>query len=139
MIFGKFGKPSSEKISKLSSNPEVSNLSDEDVFGCGIFFFINKDNAMEITCMIPKDLSQLDARSFAEAAEKYAELLVYINKGLFKNEINDILSETSSIENENSILFIQNVKDFYEIHNSEISKILKNNRPLISPSSVFRI
>lgn len=137
MIFGKFGRPSSEKISELSSKSEINNLSDEYI--CGISFVINKNNAMEITCMIPKDLEQLDAYGIAEAAEKYAELLVYINKGLFKNEINDILSKTPSLENENSVLFIQNVKNFYEMHNSEISKILKNNRPLISPSSVFRI
>ena len=137
MIFGKFGKPSSEEISEQSLESEADSSINNHL--CGISFVINKDNAMEIVCMIPKNLDQLDAYSIAEAAEKYAELLLYINKGLFKNDIDDILSKTSALDHENKVLFIQNVKNFYEMHSLEMSKILKNTKPLVSPSSVFRI
>lgn len=136
MIFGKFGKDSSEKISDPTPQPETINPADQYV--CGISFVINKNDAMEIICMIPKDLDQLDAYEVAEVAEKYAELLLYINKGLFKNDIDDILSKTSPLDSENKTLFIQNVKNFYDMHSVELSKIMKNNKPLISPSAVFR-
>ena len=110
------------------SNTEIINIS----------IFLRPNYEIDIQLAYP-DWSKLEDKNIPAIAEKYAELLVYINKGLFKNEINDILSKTPALENENSVLFIQNVKNFYEMHNSEISKILKNNRPLISPSSVFRI
>lgn len=134
MMFGKFGKDLSEKTSEPP--PQADNPIDQ--YTCGISFVIDKNNAMEIICMIPKDLDQLDAYEIAEAAEKYAELLLYINKGLFKNDIEDILDKRSELDSENKILFIQNVKNFYDMHSIELSKIMKNNRPLISPSTVFR-
>lgn len=134
-IFAKFGNRSTEKISESTSAP-ANDVSDQYI--CGITFVLNKNHDMEIVCMIPKDLDKLDTYEVAELAEKYAELLLYINKGLFKHDIDSILNKTSSLDSENKILFTQNVSNFYEMHNIEFSKLMKNNRPLISPSSVFR-
>jgi hypothetical protein len=70
-------------------------------------------------------------------AEKYAELLIYINSNALKYRLLDTIKDKSyRSEDIKEKLFFDNVISFYDLIRQEIKKA-NNTGPLISPMSVF--
>ena len=127
--------------SVLDKRPKSSpdSTSDNTKYISGIVFKITENLELDIGCVLP-DLHDYSTDEISDLAEKYAELLIMINSGIFKNQIFDMLNnKISKIEcNDKDRLFINNVLSFDKILNQELNKVLKNNRPLIRPTSVFK-
>jgi hypothetical protein len=125
-----FFKPSSEKPVK------------ENQFNIGNLLFKFTDSLdVNITCEIPS-VETLSLEEIGELSEKYAELIVYVNNGLFKEEILKILKNNAKkTDDPKEILYINNVITFCDIIHNELIKVkskLKGDQPLIRPSSVFK-
>lgn len=83
------------------------------------------------------DLANINIDQIPNMAEKYAELLIYINSSILKNKLLTTIEEKSyRSEDMKQKLFFDNVLSFHEIIRQEIKKSA-NNGPLISPMSVF--
>ena len=125
-----FFKPSPEKLIK------------ENQFNIGNLLFKFTDSLdVNITCEIPS-VETLSLEEIGELSEKYAELIVYVNNGLFKEEILKILKNNAKkTDDPKEILYINNVITFCDIIHNELIKVkskLKGDQPLIRPSSVFK-
>lgn len=130
-----------EQLSKLFANPknkQSDQMKFDEIYSCGISFFLKRDNTLEMSCLFPKDIDSMDASEIAEMAERYSEMILYLNKGLFKSDILETIVQLDDNTSANKTLFVTNITKFYELLNSEYSKIAKNNGPLIDPVSVFR-
>lgn len=106
-----------------------------------VIFRLDAQYNMDFMCLLP-ETKNLDPDMLIEIAEKYAELLLYINRGLFTSQIIDILkarqldkSEDTSI---NERLFIENTITFAELLSVEYDKVKDNRGPLIRPIFAFR-
>jgi hypothetical protein len=119
--------------------PAQNDILDNTKYVSGIVFKITENLELDIGCVLP-DLHNYSTDEISDLAEKYAELLIMINNGIFKNQIFDMLNtKTESIDcKDKDRLFINNVLSFDKILNQELSKVIKNNRPLIRPTSVFK-
>jgi hypothetical protein len=102
-----------------------------------ISFSITSNSDIDISCTIP-DLENSNSDDIIKLSEKYAELLLLLNRGLFKKQILKILKQHDT-ENIKSKLFIDNIIYFYPLLNEELNKAVKANRPLVRPSSVFKL
>jgi hypothetical protein len=123
-----------------SINSEIENVNLSKYY-TGISLRLTQDNNIDIFCELPNDLESLDKDQLIYVAEKYAEILLLINNGCFKEQIFEIL--TNHAKSKDSIklaLFVDNILSFYELLNAEFLKIKnqKNNKPLIRPISVFK-
>lgn len=108
-------------------------------YKCGISFQLDDKDDINITMLMPED-DQLSLDNMTDIAEKYAQLLLAINKGLLTNQILQILNNRSKTSNEiDEKLFIDNVISFYDTLKKEFSKLQNHSSPLIKPMSVFRI
>lgn len=105
----------------------------------GIVFKLSSDLQIDIGCVLP-DIENYSIDQISDLSEKYAELLILINSGVFRNQIFDMLKNQSkrSDKNAKEQLFVENVISFDKILNHELNKTLKNNKPLIRPISVFK-
>lgn len=84
------------------------------------------------------DLINCNVENIPNIAEKYAELLIYINSNILKYKILDILNEKAyRSDDTKQKLFFDNVLSFHDIIRQQIKKANNNNSPLISPMSVF--
>jgi hypothetical protein len=121
------------------SKPSPDSISDNTKYVSGIIFKITENLELDIGCVLP-DLHDYSTDEISDLAEKYAELLIMINGGIFKNQIFDMLNtKIESIDcKDKDRLFINNVLSFDRILNQELNKVIKNNRPLIRPTSVFK-
>jgi hypothetical protein len=133
-LLGIFKKNTSIRTNSLPINSEKYIASLE--------FSLTDQEYLDIRCKIPetKDKSIEDITALAE---KYANLLVRINDGSFKNDIAKILQKTIDNSNEEQIndqLLANNILYFWAILHieNEKNKNLKPNKPIIKPSSVFK-
>jgi hypothetical protein len=86
------------------------------------------------------NLNSTDINNIPNIAEKYAELLIYINSNPLKYKLLDTIKDKSyRSEDIKEKLFFDNVISFYDLIRQEIKKanIINNNGPLISPMAVF--
>lgn len=120
----------------FNRSPVIENIKDNDHIG-GINFNMTKDFDIDIACSIP-DLEYSNSDDIIKLSEKYAELILLLNCGIFKKQILKILKDYNT-DNIKSKLFIDNIIYFYPILNDELNKAIKSNKPLIKPSSVFKI
>jgi hypothetical protein len=103
-----------------------------------IQFCLNEKNKLEILCDIPYEKSLSD-NELIEISEKYAELLLGVSHGLFRNQIIETLkTESKNTEDHQKILLIDNIMSFYEILKQEsLKSSIYYNSPVVAPSAVF--
>jgi hypothetical protein len=111
---------------------------DTSEYLCGLSFKMTNDFQVEIVGFIP-ETKLLSSNEISNLAEKYAELLVSLNRGFFTDKILNILKTTGEDTTEvNELLFLNNVDTYYKLLNIEISKTQNSHSPLVRPISVFR-
>lgn len=119
-------------IRSISSRSNINNYS--------ITVSINNDYDLDIQLHYPNP-SKENINHITYNAEKYAQLLVYINSPILKNKLITLLSDKSNNANNNinEKLFLDNVIAFHDIILKEIKIIKSKDAPLIRPISVFNI
>lgn len=132
-----------KKLSDLWVKPKSEkDLSKNDEYYYGICIRVTKDKNIDIICELP-NYKNFDNDELTEVSEKYAEVLLFINKGIFKNQIFEILVNHAKNDNNSKLtLLIDNILSFYnliEIEYKKIKKQNKNSAPLIRPMSVFKM
>lgn len=125
----------SNKINRLFSREETGrqNLSIE--------FKIDLDTTdVKINLTLPTS-EEISLINITELSETYAQLLVGIDYGLFKEKIfSNLMSIKKESTEPNTILFIDNVLSFYTALMKDLAnKTLYYERPIISPSSAFKM
>lgn len=103
-----------------------------------ITFSLTKNFNVEVLCKFPElDSNSLD--NLTTVAEKYAELIVYINNGYFHNKLISLLKNRSKITDDpNETLLIDNIITFHSAIKKELNKVSSfYSKPLIPPSSAF--
>lgn len=84
------------------------------------------------------NLEDYNIENIAILAEKYAELLIYVNSNVLKHKLLDNIKDKSyKSEDIKQKLFFDNVLSFHDIVKQEIKKQIDTTGPLISPISVF--
>lgn len=100
---------------------------------------IKSDLELDIKLLYP-NISDINIDDIPNIAEKYAELLVYVNSGIFKNKITKLIEDKSYNSSDiKDKLFFDNVISFYDFIKAELQKNSTINSPLIRPISVFNI
>lgn len=95
---------------------------------------------VKVNLILPTN-EEISLGNITELSERYAELLVGIDYGLFKEQIFTNLSKIKKDSQEaNTILFIDNVMSFYHMIKKDLlNKTVFYERPIIPPSMVFKI
>lgn len=138
-----FFKKENKKEQTVDAGSEAvkSSISDDynKEYLCGITFNLRKDYDIDIAGMLPI-IEDLDPDKMNEVGEKYAQLLLSINKGLFSKKILEIIENKSKNTTDyNEQLFIQNVLVYYGLLKEELNKYyLNTNMPVIRPTFVFK-
>jgi hypothetical protein len=118
------------------------DLSKNDEYSYGICIRVTKDKNIDIICELP-NYKNFDNDQLTEVSEKYAEVLLFMNKGVFKNQIFEILvNHAKNNTNSKLTLLIDNILSFYDLIDTEYKKIKKERKsstPLIRPMSVFKM
>ena len=84
------------------------------------------------------NLENYSVENMTSLAEKYAELLIYINSNVLKHKLLENIKERSyRSEDLKQKLFFDNVLSFHDIVKQEIKKQTNTTGPLVSPMSVF--
>lgn len=120
---------------QLSDN---ENLPTETYVG-GFQFKLTDDLEIDLACIMP-DMEILSSEDILDISEKYAELLIMINHGLFKDQILDMIKKRtkSNLTSDKEKLFADNVLSFHKILIEELNKQANTSHPLIRPTSVFK-
>jgi len=119
---------------------QTDQITEEPKYLGGIFFKITEDLEIDIGCVLP-DTQGLSTDEISNISEKYAELLIMINSGIFRSQIFDMIKNKTKLIEEDNIaerLFIDNLLSFDKILTHELNRVIKNNKPLIRPVSVFK-
>lgn len=133
-----------EKFSILFNNlfSYKDKSSKEEIHTGSISFRLVENNeSVDIKCLLPNPES-LSVEEITDLAERYAELLVYINTEKFNSYIDKIL-ERNKIKNDHykNIMLIDNIKNFKDIlYNIEVNKEYERynaEQPIIRPSQAF--
>jgi hypothetical protein len=127
-------------FNKKKSVEENNQNTEEPKYLGGIFFKITEDLEIDIGCVLP-DVQGLSTDEISNISEKYAELLIMINSGIFRSQMFDMIKNKTKLIEEEDIkerLFIDNLLSFDKILTHELNKAAKNNKPLIRPVSVFK-
>lgn len=122
-----------KKLFPIKEKEENKNLSIE--------FKIDLDTTdVKINLTLPTS-EEISLINITELSETYAQLLVGIDYGLFKEKIfSNLMSIKQESKEPNTILFIDNVLSFYSLLMKELAnKSLYYERPIISPSSAFKM
>jgi len=93
-----------------------------------------------VNLLLPED-DDISLSNITKLSEKYAELLVGIDYGLFKDQIFSNLQKIKNNSDEpNTILFIDSVISFYSILKKDLlNKTIYYDRPIIPPSMAFKM
>jgi len=112
----------------LKTNQELETLS--------IVISLKSNYDVDIQLKYP-NLDNEHINNIPNIAEKYAELLIYINSNALKYRLLDTIKDKSyRSEDIKEKLFFDNVISFYDLIRQEIKKA-NNTGPLISPMSAF--
>jgi len=102
----------------------------------GITISLTNNYDIDIELKYP-NIDNKNINDIPNIAEKYAELLIFINSSPLRYRLLDTIKDKSyRSENIKEKLFFDNVISFYDIIKQEIKKA-NNSGPLISPISVF--
>jgi len=127
-------------FSVFNDKKVIDQNTEEPKYLGGMFFKITEDLEIDIGCVLP-DVQGLSTDEISNISEKYAELLIMINGGIFRNQMLDMIKNKTNLIEEDNIkeqLFINNLLSFDKILTHELNKVTKNNKPLIRPVSVFK-
>lgn len=105
----------------------------------GLTIFLKPDSNIDVQFIYP-NLYTGDDYSIINIAEKYAQLLLYINSTALTHKLQDYISEQSK-KNDNikHKLFFDNVVFFHDTMLQNIRANRYKNEPLIRPISVFNV
>lgn len=107
--------------------------------GYSITISLKPDYNIDIQFDYP-DLNSCDDYSIPNIAERYAQLLVYINSVALKYKLQDYIEEKSKQSDDvKQKLFYDNIVFFHDVMLQEIRTKKHKNEPLIRPSAVFNI
>lgn len=131
-----------EIFNKNKKSKNTKNVISNKEYIGSLEFNLTDSDYLDIICKIP-DTSNKSLDDIALLAEKYANLLVRINNGSFKEDIAKILQRTIDNSTEDKIndqLLANNILYFWAILHVENEKLknLKSNKPVVRPSSVFK-
>lgn len=130
--------PSSKKVENQNNIAETTEDNNLEKYLCGISFYLTDKYEIDVSGFVP-NMEEIDIDDITNISEKYAQLLLSINKGFLKEKILEILTQRAEItENINEQLFINNVIVFYGLLKDELSKLQNSKYPLIRPTNVFR-
>lgn len=105
----------------------------------GLTLKLLPDHEIDIQLVYPT-LDNYNIDSIPEAAEKYAQLLLYINSSTLRYKLIDLLENHSKKETKiKDKLFFDNVVAFHDIMRQQILQNRHNKGPLIRPTSVFSV
>jgi hypothetical protein len=112
--------------------------SHQDLFTIQIKILSNND--IDIGLMY--DVQSIENGEIISAAEKYAELLIYLGTRSFRQDLNNVIEKT--IKDSNNVkeqLLLDNVLFFCETIKQHIQSnhSLSSNSPVIKPSQVFNL
>lgn len=131
-----FKKKSIENKKIEDNNTKTKNLTN-------ISFILADNDNVDIICGLP-DIKNESPENIAEQAEKFAEVLLCVNEGLFKSEIVNILNEKHKTENDPiQKLLIENILNFWLLLNDHYKKEKnkldkkRSKMPLVRPLLVF--
>jgi len=141
-FLGFFEKKDQETEQKTRDDEFAKSSVSDDYnkeYWCGLTFNLRKDYDIDIAGMLPI-IEELDSDQISDIAEKYAQLLLSVNSGLFSKKIIEIIENKSKVTTDyNEQLFIQNVLVYYGLLKEELNAYYKNtNVPVIKPSFVFK-
>ena len=128
----------SSRIVEETKNVAKTTEDDIDKYLCGISFYLTDKYEIDVSGFVP-NMEEIDVDDITNISEKYAQLLLSVNKGFLKDKILEILTERArTTDNTNEQLFINNVIVFYGLLKDELSKLQNSKYPLIRPTNVFR-
>lgn len=105
----------------------------------GLSLRLLPDYEIDIQLIYPT-LDTYDINHIPEVAEKYAQLLLYINSSSLRHKLMDLLQSQGKTETKiKDKLFFDNVVAFHDIMRQELLQNRHNKGPLIRPTSVFRV
>lgn len=122
-------------------NPVVKREKNETEYIASIEFSLTDNEELDIVYKLP-DTKMLTLDDITSLSEQYANLLVGINGGNFKADMISILEKTKKdTEDPQQQLLADNILSFWSILHviNEQNKHHSSNKPVISPSSVFRV
>lgn len=103
----------------------------------GLTLKLLSDHDIDIQLQYPI-LDNYDINHIPEVAEKYAQLLLYINSSTLRYKLVDtLLDKSKHNDNIKEKLFFDNVVAFHDIIRQQILQERHNKGPLIRPISVF--
>ena len=127
-------------FSKFYNQSEIDKIDDlpsKDEHLCSISFSLTKDYDIDIIGSFP-NFDDMSTKEIGNIGEKYSQLLLSVNSGIFSAKIIDILENRhKESDDHREQLFIQNTIIFYNLFKEEITKIHNSDQPIISPSAVF--
>lgn len=105
----------------------------------GLHLKLLSDYDIDIQLQYPL-LDNKDIESIPIIAEKYAQLLLYINSSTLRHKLINVISDKSKYnENIKEKLFLDNVVAFHDIMRQQILQDRQGKGPLIRPISVFNV
>ena len=129
------------KLSILFSKPKI----EENIYDSSIFFgLLKSSDSVDIKCLLP-DIDNKNTEEIVDIAEKYAEMLVFINTEHFNRSIFKILENHKSKKSNDykKTMLIDNIIHFWDVYyNLESKKQYKKysqTQPLIKPTEVFSV
>ena len=130
--------PSSKIVEEKNNVAKTTEDDNIDKYLCGISFYLTDKYEIDVSGFVP-NMEEIDVDDITNISEKYAQLLLSVNKGFLKDKILEILTERArTTDNTNEQLFINNVIVFYGLLKDELSKLQNSKYPLIRPTNVFR-
>lgn len=113
--------------------PIITSLNDK----LSIIISLQNNYDIDIELKYP-NLENYSVENMTSLAEKYAELLIYINSNVLKHKLLENIKDRSyKSEDLKQKLFFDNVLSFHDIIKQEIKKQTNTTGPLISPIAVF--
>ena len=133
-----------KNILKFFSKKKIiqeKRIKNDTEYIASIEFSLTDNEELDIVYKLP-DTKTLTLDNITSLSEQYANLLVGINGGNFKADMIAILEKTKKDnEDPQQQLLADNILSFWSILHviNEQNKQQISNKPVISPSSVFRV
>ena len=133
-----------KNILKFFSKKQIiqeKRIKNDTEYIASIEFSLTDNEELDIVYKLP-DTKTLTLDNITSLSEQYANLLVGINGGNFKADMIAILEKTKKDnEDPQQQLLADNILSFWSILHviNEQNKQQISNKPVISPSSVFRV
>lgn len=130
-----------DKLLTLFKKSKRQKLSSDAKPTGRISFILDGTDNIDIECILP---NMENIHNVSNLAENYANLLSAITFGELNDTLYEHIKKLSDTNNDNQILFINNVLSFWSIlykqkQQGNIAKMKNKYIPLIRPSQAFKI